>query len=56
VAPDGPEFGQGLKLAGIALVCAILTATLVVLIGEALLRPSQPTTLDPQVQLASAVD
>lgn len=56
MAPDGPGFGQGLKLAGIALVSAIFTATLVVLVGEAILQSSQPTTLDPQIQLTSSAD
>ncbi|WAC60124.1 hypothetical protein [Brevundimonas sp. SL130] len=56
MAPDGPGLGQGLKLAGIALVSAILAATLVVLVGEALFQPSQPTARDPQIQLVSSTD
>jgi len=42
VTPDDWDFGQGLKLAGVAVVCAILTATLVIAIGEAALNPRSP--------------
>jgi len=37
VTPDDWDFGQSLKLAAIAVVCALLTATVVIAIGEAVL-------------------
>jgi hypothetical protein len=40
VTPDGRELAQGLKLAAVAVLSAILTATLVIGGGEALLRRS----------------
>ncbi len=43
VAPEDQELAQGLKLAAIAVVCAVLAAVLVIGVGEALLRRFQPT-------------
>lgn len=44
MTPDDWDFGQGLKLAGVAVVCAILTATVVIALGEAALNP-RPNSL-----------
>ena len=40
--PEDREFGQSLKLAAIAVISAVLTATLVIGAGQALLRRSEP--------------
>ena len=42
VTPDDREFGQGLKLTAIAVISAVLTATLVIGAGEVVLRGSKP--------------
>ncbi|VXB99915.1 hypothetical protein [Brevundimonas sp. G8] len=46
------EFGQSLKLAAIAVVSAVVTATLVIGAGQAFLRGSEPITM-PQATVAS---
>ena len=38
MTPEHREFTDGLKLAGVAIVCATLTAVVVIGAGEALLR------------------
>ena len=38
MTPEQREFTEGLKLAGVAVVCAALTAMVVIGAGEALLR------------------
>ena len=43
MAPEDQELAQGLQLAAIAVVCAVLAAVLVIGVGEALLRRFQPT-------------
>jgi len=54
VTPDDWDFGQGLKLAAVAVVCALLTATVVIALGEAVLSrqsfsaPSPPLALTAQ--------
>ena len=42
MTPEDREFAQSLKLAAIAVVSAVLTATLVIGAGQALLRDSEP--------------
>ncbi|WP_428153257.1 hypothetical protein [Brevundimonas sp.] len=42
VAPEDREFGQSLKLTAIAVISAVLTATLVIGAGQSLLRGSEP--------------
>lgn len=42
MAPEDREFGQSLKLAAIAAISAVLTATFVIGAGQALLRGSEP--------------
>lgn len=54
MTPDDWDFGQGLKLAAVAVVCALLTATVVIALGEAVLSrqsfnaPSPPLTITAQ--------
>jgi hypothetical protein len=49
VTPEGREFVQTLKLAAVAVVCAVLTATVVIGAGEALLRRSQTAESAPSL-------
>ncbi|MFA4938052.1 hypothetical protein [Brevundimonas sp.] len=42
MTPEDREFGQGLKLTAIAVISAVLTATLVIGAGQALLRGFEP--------------
>jgi len=42
VTPEDREFGHGLKLTAIAVISAVLTATLVIGAGQTLLRGSEP--------------
>lgn len=54
--PDHQEFSDGLKLATVAVLSAVLTATVVIGAGRAFLpRPeAAATTAQPQVILTSA--
>ncbi|WP_312597881.1 hypothetical protein [Brevundimonas sp.] len=53
MTPDDWDFGQGLKLAAIAVVCALLTATVVIAVGEAIL--SRQSSSEPSMSLAANV-
>jgi len=52
VTSEDREFGQSLKLAAIAVVSAVVTATLVIGAGQAFLRGSEPITM-PQATVVS---
>jgi len=54
VTPEGREFTQTLKLAAVAVVCAVLTATLVIGAGEALLRQSRSAGSTPPLLTQAA--
>lgn len=52
--PDQSGFGQAMKLAAIAVLSALVTATLVILVGEALIGSSGPIAPDAGAGAASA--
>ncbi|WP_426025711.1 hypothetical protein [Brevundimonas sp. TSRC1-1] len=54
MTPEGREFTQTLKLAAVAVVCAVLTATLVIGAGEALLRQSRSAGSTPPLLTQAA--
>lgn len=54
VTPEGREFVETLKLAAVAVACAVLTATVVIGAGEALLRRFQAPESAPSLLISAA--
>ena len=54
MAPEDREFGQSLKLAAIAVISAVLTATFVIGAGQALLRGSEPLIMQEATVVSHA--
>lgn len=53
MTPDDRDLAKSLTLAAVAVICAVLSATLVITAGKALLAPSLPTSAAQAPALAS---
>jgi len=54
VEPEDREFAQGLKLAAVAIACAVLAAAVVIGLGDVLLRRFGPTSFETVLDVRTA--